>query len=380
MDRESITEPEPAPRRIGKRKLIAGTLLFAALTLGAFWYQFAQVERGDAGPTWDGLRWGFALLMLVVLPFEPLSTTARIWAVCRVLHPGVSLWSCFKADCANMGLAMLTPSQTGGGFAQIYMLYRAGVSVGTALTISLISFLGTLVGLLGMGLYPIFVGRAGESAGALFSVAVWSVTISVSLMLTAALLPNLFRAVFAAFSRMAARISGRTHRLRDWRPPGAEEGSPAVDRMGPLTAKLVDILFTYRCDAGRFLANGKLAFLMVVLCTFGFLLGRCVMAYLAVRFLGIEAGFAEVIEIQVALIFIVYFAPTPGSAGVAEGASLVAMGGIVLPGFAPYYNLLWRFLTGYLQALAGLLFLGRALVQEAKSAIRTVRTGRSGAV
>ena len=73
----------------------------------------------------------------------------------------------------------LTPSQTGGGFAQIYMLYRAGVSVGTALTISLLSFLGTLVGLLGMGLYSIFVGRAGESAGALFSVAVWSVTISV---------------------------------------------------------------------------------------------------------------------------------------------------------------------------------------------------------
>jgi uncharacterized protein (TIRG00374 family) len=245
------------------------------------------------------------------------------------------------------------------------------VSVGTALTISLLSFLGTLVVLLGMGLYSILVGEGGESAGALFSVAVWSVTISVGLMLAGALLPGVFRAVLAAASRTSRRMVKRQGKLRDWRPPGAPEDSPVVDRMGPLTAKLVDIIYTYRRDAGRFLAHGKLAFLLVVLCTLGFLLARCVMAFFAVRFLGIEASFLEVIEIQVALIFIVYFAPTPGSAGVAESASFVAMGSIVAPGFAPYYNLLWRFLTGYLWALAGLLFLGRAVVSDAKIALRT---------
>lgn len=373
MATERSTEPTPSPQGISRRKLIVGTILFLGLTGGAFWYQFAQVDSGDVGPSWQNLRWGFAVLILLALPFEPLCTTARIWAVCRVLHPGVGFWDCFKADCANMGLAMLTPSQTGGGFAQIYLLYRAGVSVGTALTISLLSFLGTLVVLLGMGVYSIFVGRGGESAGALFSVAVWSVTISVGLMLAGALLPSTFRAVLAAMSRLSRRLVKRTGKLRDWRPPGAPEDSPPVDRMGPFTAKLVDIIYTYRRDAGHFLAHGKVAFLLVVLFTFGFLLARCVMAYLAVRFLGIEAGFVEVIEIQVALIFIVYFAPTPGSAGVAESASFVAMGAIVHPGFAPYYNLLWRFLTGYLWALAGLLFLARALVHDAKSAIRTKR-------
>jgi len=375
MEKESSAEPTPPPQGISKRKLLVGTILFLGLTAGAFWYQFAQVDHSDAAPTWAGLRWGFAILIFLALPLEPLCTTARIWAVCRVLHPKVSLWSCFKADCANMGLAMLTPSQTGGGFAQIYLLYRAGVSVGTALTISLLSFLGTLVGLLVMGLYSIFVGRGGESAGALFSVAVWAVTLSVGLMLAGALLPGTFRAILAAMSRLSRRLIRRTGSVRDWRPPGAPEDSPAVDRMGPFTAKVVDIIYTYRRDAGRFLAHGKTAFLLVVLFTFGFLLARCLMAYLAVRFLGIEASFVEVIEIQVALIFIVYFAPTPGSAGVAESASFVAMGAIVHPGFAPYYNLLWRFLTGYLWALAGLLFLARALVQDAKSAIRSKVAG-----
>ena len=55
-----------------------------------------------------------------------------------------------------------------------------------------------------------------------------------------------------------------------------------------------------------------------------------------------------------ALQFLTYLAPTPGSAGIAEGASLWIMGGIVPLGFAPYYNLLWRFSTVYLAAAAGL--------------------------
>ena len=67
-----------------------------------------------------------------------------------------------------------------------------------------------------------------------------------------------------------------------------------------------------------------------------------------------------------ALIFLVFFAPTPGSAGVAEGASLSLMAEIVPAGFAPYYNLLWRLSTAYLAALAGLFCLLRAALEDAR--------------
>jgi hypothetical protein len=50
---------------------------------------------------------------------------------------------------------------------------------------------------------------------------------------------------------------------------------------------------------------------------------------------------------------------------VAEGASLSIMSDIVPAGFAPCYNLLWRFSTVYLAALAGVLCLARALVADA---------------
>lgn len=274
------------------------------------------------------------------------------------------------ADSANMGLAMITPSQTGGGPAQIYLLHRAGVRVSTALTVSLVGFFGTLVGLLGMGLYSVFFGGAGQRAGALFSVAVWTVTISVTVMLFAAFVPAFFRAPIAGCSRIWARFTGKEHRLMEWRE---SDNGPVVDHMGPIAAKLAYLLYAYRADVGQFLKRGKRVFLLVVLFTGAFLLARCLMAFLVVRFFGIEVGFGQVLEIQVALIFIVYFAPTPGGAGIAEGASFVAMAAIV-PGFvAPFYNLVWRFTTGYLQAFAGLFFVARALAEDGKSALRRGR-------
>ena len=79
-------------------------------------------------------------------------------------------------------------------------------------------------------------------------------------------------------------------------------------------------------------------------------------------------------EIQMALIFLVFFAPTPGGAGIAEAASLSLMAAVVPVGFAPYYNLLWRFATAYLPAIAGLVCLGNAVIENA----RALTPSRSG--
>jgi uncharacterized protein (TIRG00374 family) len=135
--------------------------------------------------------------------------------------------------------------------------------------------------------------------------------------------------------------------------------------MGRLAARLADIAYGYRNDVARFLRHGKLVFFCTCFLSLGFFLSRFFLAFLCLRFLGIqESSLGEVIEKQMALSFLVYLAPTPGSAGVAEGASLSIMAGIVPPGFAPYYNLLWRFSTAYVGAMVGLLFLLRAAIQD----------------
>ena len=100
------------------------------------------------------------------------------------------------------------------------------------------------------------------------------------------------------------------------------------------------------------------------------MLARSIMAFLCLRFLGIEASsLGDVLETQLNLIFLIYFAPTPGSSGLAEGASMLMMDSAIPTGFAAYYNLLWRSSTLYLPAIAGLLFLSWTIIHDARKAV-----------
>jgi hypothetical protein len=331
------------------RKLVAGGAAFVALTLGTVWYQFSRIPLADARPQVDDLRWGWLVLLLLGLPVESLASGLRIWVIARVLQPGIGFSTCLKAEWANAAVSLLTPSQSGGGPGQIYMLSRAGARAGTALTISLISFAGTMAGLLALGLYSLFVSHA-VAGGPLVATAVWSLAAIAGVMTLAAACPGAIRAALRGLSRAIARLTGK-----------------APDR---LLARLLDLVDTYRRDVLSFVRRGKAAFAAVCALSLCFLLARAVMPYLCLRFLGLDTWtLRHVVEAQAALIFLVFFAPTPGGAGLAEGASLALMAPAVPVGFAPYYTLLWRSATVYVAALAGLLCLARAAIGDARHVV-----------
>ena len=376
---EEIRSGSPARAEAGRStglgvgNLVAGGIAFLLLTIGIFWYQFHRIQAGDDAPRWGQLHWGYLVLIFLCLPVETLVSGLRIWVLSRVLHPDVSLWTCIKAEWANVAMNLLTPAHSGGGPGQVYMLNRDGVRAGTALTISLLGFLGTMAGLLGMGLYSLLISGIGHT-GPLFPASIGALGVISAAMVLAGMWPALFRVGLGRLSRAFWRMRGGRRRLHDWWPPGDARIGSAVDRMGPLAGKLADIMYTYRDDVGRFLRVGKASFVWVCLLSIAFLLSRCLLPYLCVRFLGIKTStFGHILEVQMALIFLIFFAPTPGGAGVAEGLSLSIMAEIVPIGFAPYYNLLWRFSTAYLAAIAGLVCLLRALAEDARLVVRHPR-------
>jgi uncharacterized protein (TIRG00374 family) len=268
---------------------------------------------------------------------------------------------------------MLTPSQSGGGPGEIYLLSRGGASVGTALTVCLLSFVGTMVGLLCMGLYSLLVSGLAH-AGPLFAAATWTIVSISAAMVLAALWPGFFRFALVALSQtISCKARIRPH-AGDCRLNGEARTRSAVNRVNVLTAKLVDIIYTYRDDVRRFLRTGKTTFAWVCLLSLAFLCSRALIPYLCLRFLGVNTSrFRQVVEAQVALIFLVFFAPTPGGAGVAEAVSLSIMDVYVPVGFVPYYTLLWRFLTLYLTAFAGLFCLAHALIKDGRQVVRRIR-------
>jgi uncharacterized membrane protein YbhN (UPF0104 family) len=347
-----------------RRSLTVGGFIFFLLTVAVFFYQFYRIQAGDDLPRINQLRWTYLILILCFLPLETLVLGFRMWIMCRVLQPGIRFWTCFEADLASSGIALLTPSQLGGGPGQIYILNRGGARLATALSASLLAFVGTMLALLGCGLYVLFSADVGH-VGPMFAGAVMILGCISASMVFFGLCPGFFRAGIAAASRLIWKMRGKSYPLKDWWPPDRSQLGAPVDRMDSFSCGMANLVYGFRADLRQYLRRGKISFVIVCLLSFTFLVSRCLLAYFCVRFLGIEVSTIGIIlGNQIALLFLTYLSPTPGNAGIAEGASAWIMENIVPLGFAPYYNLLWRLSTVYIAATAGLILLFHRIVAD----------------
>jgi hypothetical protein len=75
--------------------------------------------------------------------------------------------------------------------------------------------------------------------------------------------------------------------------------------------------------------------------------------YVALRALGIPANFVDILLLQTFITFLLYFAPTPGSAGLAEFLSATVMKIYLTPSQVPSYALIWRFINSYATVIVG---------------------------
>ena len=374
---ETFAPVQPAPPALSENgieklsvgRLALGGLIFMALTLGIFWYQFAQIPAGNRPEIRDQLQWEYLFWLLLFLPIDTLAAGLRIWVICRVLQPGISFWTCLKAEWANLGLAMLTPSQTGGGFGQIYILNRGGLNLGTALSVSLITFLGSMVVLLFIGIHSLLISRIATLA-VFFKGAFLVFILVFAAVIVAVCWPSLLRLAASGVSMVLEKIFDRNQPPEKTSLPHTTRNRRLREHLHSLSEKLIDLCYLHQANMRRFFRLNSASFIWVCFLSLVFILSRAIMAFLCLRFFGIQGSdLFQVIETQLSLIFLIYFAPTPGSSGLAEGASMLIMNGAMPIGLVPYYNLLWRCSTLYLPAAAGLLFLLRTIVQDARRAV-----------
>ncbi len=324
---------------------------------------------GQRPPIWQQLQWRYLFWLLIFLPVETFAAGLRIWVISRALQPGVSLWTCLKAEWANLGLAMLTPSQTGGGVGQIYMLSRGGMNLGTALTVSLISFLGSMVVLLFIGIYSLLIAKVDHLV-VFFQGALLIFLLIFAVVIVAVCWPGSLRFVISGICRGIQKICDKKHSPKNIGLPQNSRINRLTNQLHNFSEKLIALCYMHQVNMCRFFSQDKASFAWVCFLSIVFMLSRSIMAFLCLRFLGIQASsLLSVIETQLSLIFLIYFAPTPGSSGLAEGASMLMMNGAMSAGLVPYYNLLWRCSTLYLPAIAGLVFLSWAIIQDTRRVV-----------
>lgn len=351
----------PLIRREGMgRGLITFLILTAVGLTSVYWF----TSRGEGHAVLESLSAPFLVLAAVSAVGDLLISAIRYQVFLRRIRPGTSLWLPIRADLANRFVGAVTPSQTGGGPAQVFVLWRGGIPVPEALSFLLINFLSTLVFFLIAGGVSAWIFRDRFPGGAIHLLVLYGFVAFAACL--AAMLVGLLRPEWVAM--------GAT-----WAARRLDERQGAVARaVRQILDLLASSLERYRAACTRFVREDPMLPVISFVLTIVLYLNKFTLGWLVMRGLGVHGDYLTTLAVQALLQFILYVAPSPGGSGIAEIGTSALMA-ILMPAYllAPF-TLAYRFFLLYLPATVGAVVLLREL-PPAAAVLRNAAVHPAGA-
>ena len=237
----------------------------------------------------------------------------------------------------------VTPMQVGGGPFQLFVLYkRDGVPVGSGVAITLIrtllsTFILSIAAPSAILLAPELLHGHKAVVGVfiyvlLLSVVVWTVFIF------SVVHPETLRRLIGRFTLWLRRFKRlkRLPVLKIYRRLGQEMDS-------------------YSSNIRLMLGAGRRSFFGAVLLSVLQLMAIFSVLPILICALGLPVNYIQAISAQAMFMFILYFIPTPGASGVAEGGGAALFGLLVPWNLAGVTAIFWRFMTEYISIFLGCL-------------------------
>ena len=316
---------------------IQGFIIFSVLgtLLGLWWKRPIGFEDFVSR-----LEWRFVAILLPLIGLDYLvgGLRYRLYFDGKVL-PYVSLWNCMRSNWANMFMGAATPFQTGGGPAQLYILWRCGATVADGILSSLINFTATLIFFLIASVAAILLLPSdlfGENFAPLFKTGFVAVGGVAALMLFVLLFPKLGQQTIKKFLGLLPIRGEKFLRFRD-----------------RLLSKLEAETQRFGEGFQKIIRHKKWTLAVTVLLTLTLFSNKYLMGYVIARALGREVPFGIFIGLQIVQLLVIYFAPTPGASGVAELSSVWLMGKLIPESLLIIYAVLWRLAATIIGAAIG---------------------------
>jgi len=314
------------------KRIKLGAQLFIAFSLIAYFILFQRSSIGDSIQhlrNFDLRYFGLALGLVVI---DWLISGFRIWIFARRVHPPITLGASWRSCLVHVFLAGVTPSQTGGAAAQVYVLYLEGMRAIDATVVCFVGgFITTVLVLLGgatmLMIHPEMIAPELRTL-AKFSFGVY-VVILIAILLTMTH-PQGFKAVARWFLNLFPPLR---------RTQAVARASSTIDRYHDLMT--------------GFFLRGKTVFAAGLFLTALIYVNKFLIGWVVVRGLGLEAGVGQMLFLQIIPLLVFYFSPTPGSSGLAEVSTMAAMAPVVPPSYQAVYVLLWRFFTLIINMIIG---------------------------
>ncbi|MEW6289122.1 MAG: lysylphosphatidylglycerol synthase transmembrane domain-containing protein [Thermodesulfobacteriota bacterium] len=235
-------------------------------------------------------------------------------------------------------LSTITPTVTGGEPLLLYQLTRKKMSAGRAT--SVIFLRGAMILSLIAGATPAIVFFHGELIeNALIKYLLHSIGVFLSLLLCSAGLLSLFpqkgEKMISAWGSWLDRF-------------------PAAARYGRrLEEMMINWLHDFHVSLKTVFLASKARLLSAFICCALSLLANFLIASAILHGLNCQVPVPQVLMVQFVLYFLLYFTPTPGGSGIAEGGGYALFAALVPIHFLGVFVILWRFFTVYLWAFIG---------------------------
>ncbi|MGY4539397.1 uncharacterized protein (TIRG00374 family) [Mucilaginibacter sp. UYNi724] len=332
-------EKQDAKSVFNRKVIVKGAFWFALITIATIAVVFFYNNTGDTLKALSHISYKYIAICFVMIAVDLMLGSWRNHIYIRKLAPGVSNWVSFRANVANMFMGAVTPAHGGAGPAQIFVYTSNGVTFIDSFAVTLLNLGATLIFMPLAGFIAIMLMDTTE-VGSLVP-AMLKYGFSFFLLFLLAFLMAFWKPLWVGtiIKKLANGLSKifpkRKEKLEKW----ADSSFQSITK--------------YQQTCSVIIRKHPYLFPLSLLITTVLYLNKYCLQWVLLMGLGVNANLVQVISIQILIQFMIYFAPTPGGSGFAEGFISTLFGKIVPATLIPIFTLLQRSFLLFFPALIG---------------------------
>lgn len=349
-------EQKERKKKIRKRILLA---LFVLLNVAIIaWTAFSEFGNSDNAASLADvkIKWWLIIPAAIAFFIAAVSEIAKYFIMATHTHSapdGANRRKLWKISQRTVLLGRyydnITPAAVGGQPFQIYYMYKSGIKDGYGAVIPLVAMITDQLGFLILGLISIVIGGLFNAIWSPAIVAIGWIGLLVNgfmplVILAATFLPKTTEEIMTIGIKFLHKI----HVIKD-REAATEKARSSVRQ--------------YATGIKVILKEKGLFFKMLLL-SMAYYFCLLTIPYFVLSAFGAEIGFFACFATTTAVTAAVYFIPTPGNAGAAEGTFYSVFSVLPVAGYVFWAMLLWRFFVYYLWLLLGIFTQSRIYIDD----------------
>ena len=325
----------PLPRQ----KIYKGLLYLCMFTVASLAVLFYATSTSETLSALSHIEIHFLFLAAFLQLIDIGLGAWRNHILVRKLQPEVKWWLCFKAQLANEFGAAVTPGQSGGGPAWLYVLNRGGIAMASGVAVSIVVFLSTLIFFQISTTLSVFALGDRFSGQNLLYLLQFGFITSTGMLFAIVLTLCMPGRISAGVNAIARRFRNSQTRWKN--------------RLARMAGCIEEAIMQYQRDCVQFLRQHRVSVFKTFMITSLYYLIKLHLAYVILLGLGISINYLLAIPVLALLRFILYFTPTPGGSGIGEISIAALMSALIPTYLLPIYTILYRFFYLYLPAAFG---------------------------